>query len=426
FFTFHSDGNEMFHLPKETLKQRIVHLFGNNYNQRLVPVEETTSILNIKGFIGKPEFAKKTRGEQFFFVNNRFIKDPYLNHAVLNAYEEILPADTFPLYVLFIDIDPSKIDINVHPTKTEIKYEDEKAIYAILRSAVKRSIGRYNIAPSLDFEQETGFNDLITPKPLEEIQAPTINFNPNFNPFDDGMPKQPRRYNYPEQIERKTSIPQNWDSLYEISETEETEQLSLLPDEKEARSEAEIIQPSDQPKKQFFQLHNRYIVSQIHSGFMLIDQQAAHERILFEQFQQQLQHNQGSSQQSLFPQTIELNSADFALVQEILPEIHALGFQLRPFGKTTYIVDGIPADLENINEGQIIEKLLEDFKNLSDLRLNKRERLAKSLAKNAAIKPGTKLENEGMAELIDKLFACESPNISLSGKPVIITYTLQE
>ncbi|GEM69943.1 DNA mismatch repair protein MutL [Sphingobacterium mizutaii NBRC 14946 = DSM 11724] len=426
FFTFHSDGNEMFHLPKETLKQRIVHLFGNNYNQRLVPVEETTSILNIKGFIGKPEFAKKTRGEQFFFVNNRFIKDPYLNHAVLNAYEEILPADTFPLYVLFIDIDPSKIDINVHPTKTEIKYEDEKAIYAILRSAVKRSIGRYNIAPSLDFEQETGFNDLITPKPLEEIQAPTINFNPNFNPFDDGMPKQPRRYTYPEQIERKTSIPQNWDSLYEITETEETEQLSLLPEEKEARSEAEIIQPSDQPKKQFFQLHNRYIVSQIHSGFMLIDQQAAHERILFEQFQQQLQHNQGSSQQSLFPQTIELNSADFALVQEILPEIHALGFQLRPFGKTTYIVDGIPADLENINEGQIIEKLLEDFKNLSDLRLNKRERLAKSLAKNAAIKPGTKLENEGMAELIDKLFACESPNISLSGKPVIITYTLQE
>ncbi|WP_392469988.1 DNA mismatch repair endonuclease MutL [Sphingobacterium cellulitidis] len=426
FFTFHSDGNELFHLPKETLKQRIVHLFGNNYNQRLVPVEETTTIINIKGFIGKPEFAKKTRGEQFFFVNNRYIKDPYLNHAVMNAYEEILPADTFPLYVLFIDIDPSKIDINVHPTKTEIKYEDDKAIYAILRSAVKRSIGRYNIAPSLDFEQETGFNDLITPKPLDEIQAPTINFNPNFNPFDDGMPKQPRKYNFPEQIERKTSIPQNWDSLYEITESEDSEQLSLLPEEPEAKAESPIIQASDQPKKQFFQLHNRYIVSQIHSGFMLIDQQAAHERILFEQFQQQLQQNQGSSQQSLFPQTVELNSADFALVQEILPEIHALGFQLRAFGKTTYIVDGIPADLENINEGQIIEKLLEDFKNQSDLRLTKRERLAKSLAKNAAIKPGTKLENEGMADLIDRLFACESPNISLSGRPVIITYTLQE
>ncbi|MFD1165127.1 DNA mismatch repair endonuclease MutL [Sphingobacterium daejeonense] len=426
FFSFHSDGNELFHLPKETLKQRIVHLFGNNYNQRLVPVEETTSILNINGFIGKPEFAKKTRGEQFFFVNNRYIKDPYLNHAVMNAYEEILPADTFPLYVLFIDIDPSKIDINVHPTKTEIKYEDEKAIYAILRSAVKRSIGRYNIAPTLDFEQETGFNNLITPKPLDEIQAPTINFNPNFNPFDDGVKKHTRSYIAPEQVERRSGIPQNWDSLYQITETEEAEQLSLLPAEEDAKSEAEIIQPSDQPKKQFFQLHNRYIVSQIHSGFMLIDQQAAHERILFEQFQQQLMNNQGTSQQSLFPQTIELNPADFALVQDILPEIHALGFQLRPFGKTTYIVDGIPADLENINESQIIEKLLEDFKNQSDLRLNKRERLAKSLAKNASIKPGTKLDNDGMAELIDKLFACESPNISLFGKPVIITYTLQE
>ncbi len=424
FFSFHSDGNELFHLPKEALKQRIVHLFGNSYNQRLVPVEETTTILNIKGFIGKPEFAKKTRGEQFFFVNNRFIKDPYLNHAVLNAYEEILPADTFPLYVLFIDIDPSKIDINVHPTKTEIKYEDEKAIYAILRSAVKRSLGRFNIAPTLDFNQETGFDTLITPKPLDEIQAPTISFNPNFNPFDDGTARPTRTYTAPEQLERKTSIPQNWDSLYQITETEEVEQLSLLPEE--SSSEKEFIQPSDQPKKQFFQLHNRYIVSQIHSGFMLIDQQAAHERILFEQFQQQLVQNQGSSQQSLFPQTVDLNPADFALVQEILPEIHALGFQLRPFGKTTYIVDGIPADLENINESQIIEKLLEDFKHQSDLRLSKRERLAKSLAKNASIKPGTKLDNEGMADLIDRLFACESPNISLTGKPVIITITLQE
>lgn len=428
FFSLHSDGNEMFHLPKETLKQRIVHLFGNSYNQRLVPVEETTTILNIKGYIGKPEFAKKTRGEQFFFVNNRFIKDPYLNHAVLNAYEDILPADMFPLYVLFIDIDPAKIDINVHPTKTEIKYEDEKAIYAILRSAVKRSLGRYNITPSLDFEQETGFDTLITPKPLDEIQAPTINFNPNFNPFDDGNPSArsavSRSYSYPEALERKTSIPQNWDSLYQITEQEESTQLPLIPEEQV--SDSSFIQASDQPKKQFFQLHNRYIVSQIHSGFMLIDQQAAHERILFEQFQQHLINNQGSSQQSLFPQTVELNAADFALIQDMLPEIHSLGFQLRPFGKTTFVVDGIPADLENVNEGQIIEQLLEDFKNQSDLRLNKREKLAKSLAKNAAIKAGTKLDNQGMEDLIDRLFACELPNISIHGKPVIITYTLQE
>jgi len=425
FFSFHSDGNELFHLPKESLKHRIMHLFGNYYNQRLVPVEETTTIININGYIGKPEFAKKTRGEQFFFVNNRYIKDPYLNHAVLNAYEEILPADTFPLYVLFIEIDPAKIDINVHPTKTEIKYEDEKSIYAILRSAIKRSLGRFNITPTLDFEQEVGFNKLITPKPLEEIQAPRINFNPNFNPFDTDESKKAGN-NFASStsgFERNPSIASNWDSLYQITEAAEDTQLNL---HQEPDKESSIIQPADQPKKQFFQLHNRYIVSQIHSGFMLIDQQTAHERILFEQFQHQLAHNQGASQQSLFPQTIELSRADFVLIDDMLPEIQSLGFQLRPFGKTTYIVDGIPADLENINENQIIEKLLEDFKNQSDLKLNKREKLAKSLAKNASIKHGSYLDNDAIADLIDRLFACQAPNISLSGKPIIITYTLQE
>src|SRR5690606_1081199 len=180
FFSLHSEGNELFHLPGESLKQRVVHLFGNGYNQRLVPVEEETTIINLKGFIGKPEYAKKTRGEQFFFVNNRFVKDPYLNHAVVKAYEDLLPQDNFPFYVLFIEIDPAKIDINVHPTKTEIKYEDERAIYAIIQSAVKRSLGRYNITPTLDFNQETGFSQMIRPKPLEEITPPSITFNPDF------------------------------------------------------------------------------------------------------------------------------------------------------------------------------------------------------------------------------------------------------
>ncbi|HLT89079.1 MAG TPA: DNA mismatch repair endonuclease MutL [Sphingobacterium sp.] len=422
FFSLHSDGNELFHLPSETLKQRIVHLFGNNYNQRLVPVEEDTTIITVSGFIGKPEFAKKTRGEQFFFVNKRFVKDPYLNHAVMNAYEDILPADTYPLYVLFIEIDPSKIDINVHPTKTEIKYEDDKAMYAILRSTVKRSLGRYNIAPTLDFNQETSFTNLITNKPLEEIQAPTISFNPNFNPFEDtksSSSSSSRATSYAAGLEKKVGIPQNWDSLYQITQRETAEQLTLPPSSSTA--------PQDKVK-QFFQLHNRFIVSQIHSGFMLIDQQAAHERILFEHYMEQLEHNQGSSQQSLFPQTVELSAADCALMEDILPEIQTLGFQVRPLGKTTFIVDGIPADLgQGINETKILEQLLEDFKNNKDeLQLNKRENLARSLAKNAAIKPGTTLDNQEMAELIDKLFATQSPSISIHGKPIVVTITLQE
>ena len=430
FFSLHSDNNELFHLSPGTLKQRIVHLFGNNYNQKLVPVEEETSIINIQGFIGKPEYAKKTRGEQFFFVNKRFIKDPYLNHAIMNAYEEVLPADSFPLYVLFIEIDPAKIDINVHPTKTEIKYEDEKAIYAILRSAVKRSLGRYNITPSLDFNQETSFSNLISAKPLDEIQAPTISFNPNFNPFEETSDvsvssKTSRAETYSKGLEKKIGIPQNWDTLYQITEQEEHTQLPLHPEESETE---EIFQHKSENKKHFFQIHNKYIISQIHSGFMLIDQQAAHERILFEQYKEHLENNKGSSQQSLFPSTLELSASDFALMNELLPELQTLGFQLRPFGKTTYIVDGIPADLgTNINEVKLVDQLLEDYKNnASELTLNKRENLARSLAKNAAIKPGTALDNESISDLIDALFACESPNISIHGKPTIITITLQE
>ncbi|WP_159636696.1 DNA mismatch repair endonuclease MutL [Sphingobacterium composti Ten et al. 2007 non Yoo et al. 2007] len=432
FLSLHSDNNELFHLTPGTLKQRIVHLFGNNYNQKLVPVEEETTIINLTGFIGKPEYAKKTRGEQFFFVNKRFIRDPYLNHAVMNAYEEILPTETFPMYVLFIDIDPSKIDINVHPTKTEIKYEDDKAIYAIIRSAVKRSLGRYNITPSLDFDQETSFSGMISSKPIDEIQVPTITFNPNFNPFESEIgslrPSNNSRSNdYSSRFERE-AIPKNWDSLYQITETETPAQLPLLNTEEQIIDEKKEIIPKAESKKSFFQIHNRYIVSQIHSGIMLIDQQAAHERILFEQYKEQLINNQGISQQSLFPTTIDLSPADFELMNDILPELQTLGFQLRPFGKTTYIVDGIPADLgNNINEKQIIEQLLEDYKhNRTELKVDKRDHLAKSLAKSAAIKAGTALNNDAIEELIDKLFACESPNISVHGKPTIVTLTLTE
>ncbi|MBP3942449.1 DNA mismatch repair endonuclease MutL [Sphingobacteriaceae bacterium WQ 2009] len=435
FFSLHSDGNELYHLPAETLKQRIVHIFGNTYNQRLVPVEEDTTIIKIDGFVGKPAYAKKTRGEQFFFVNKRFIRDPYLHHAVMNAYEEIIASETFPLYVLFIEIDPSKIDINVHPTKTEIKYEDEKAIYAIIRSAVKRSLGRYNITPSLDFNQETGFSHLITQKPLDEIQIPTISFNPDFNPFESDLNKPARESartdNYAAGFEKKAAIPQNWDSLYQIAQQQESFQLPLIEEEEED-APYQVIVPkrtdSQQTEKQFFQLHNRFIVSQIHSGFILIDQQAAHERILFEQFYAQLTEQQGASQQSLFPQTLDLNPSDNEIMQEILPEICTLGFQIREFGKNSYVIDGIPADLNTgLDEIRIIEQLIEDFKNYkSEIKLTKRENLAKSLAKSAAIKPGVLLDNNAMAELIDKLFACQSPNISIYGKPVIITFTLNE
>ena len=427
FFTMHHDGNEVFHLPKGSLKQRIMHLFGNTYNQKLVPVEEDTSIIQLKGYAGKPEFARKTRGEQFFFVNNRFIKDPYLNHAVFSAYKEVLPAESFPLYVLFIDIDPSNIDINVHPTKTEIKYQDEKAIYSIIRSAVKRALGKYNISPTLDFNQETGFSQMITQQAPEDIVTPQISVNADFNPFANERNAEREIPFLRNSGESRSPSIKNWGSLYEIAQSESHAQKEIdLPGNRGMDMDNGTIQKIGE--KQIFQLHKRFIISQIKSGFMLIDQQAAHERILYERFLEQLENRQGASQQSLFPQTVTLSPGDFELVKDLLPDIHSLGFQIREFGKNTLVVEGIPADIRNsINEVEMLEQLIEGFKNnQSVLKLNKRDNLARTLAKNTAIKNGIFLSAEEMNGIIDELFACGMPNVSLSGKPVIITITLEE
>ena len=426
-FSLHHDGVEIYRLPTSTLKQRIVHLFGNNYNERLIPVEEETSIINLKGFIGKPEFAKRTRGEQFFFVNNRFIKDPYLNHAVNRAYEELLSDDNFPLYVLFIDIDPAKIDVNVHPTKTEIKYLEEKSIYAILHSAVKRSLGRFNISPTIDFDQETGFSAMITHKAPEEIVPPTINFNPEFNPFAEDKPARENSY---AAFSRSYSAgggmspsTQNWGSLYEIAKEQVPEQHSLKLQEDQVQDHMIPAQ------KQLMQLHNRYIISQIKSGLMLIDQQAAHERVLYERFILHLEDRKGASQQSLFPQTVTLSPNDYELAKSLLDDIKSLGFEVREFGRNTLVIEGIPVDLgsTNINETQLFEHLIEGFKNSQqDLKLDKRDALAKSMARNSAIKSGTVLGQEEMNTLIEQLFACKTPNFSISGRPVIQTIGLLE
>ncbi len=420
-FSLHHDGLEVYRLPAAALKQRVVHLFGNNYNERLIPVAEETTIINLKGFIGKPEFAKKTRGEQFFFVNDRFIKDAYLNHAVNKAYQDLLPDDNFPLYVLFIDIDPAKIDVNVHPTKTEIKYLDEKSIYAIIHSAVKRSLGRFNISPTIDFNQETAFSAMISHLAPEDIVPPKIAFNPDFNPFSET--KTVARDNYYTRAQNQNMQPsKNWGSLYEITNHQLPEQATIeLGNQNDDQFEP--------VQKQFMQIHNRYIVSQIKSGIMMIDQQAAHERILYERFLLHLEDRKGASQQSLFPQTVTLSPNDYELARGLLEDIKSLGFEVREFGKNTLVIEGIPVDLgsTNINEVQLFEHLIEGFKNSQqDLKLDKRDSLARSMARNSAIKAGTSLGQQEMNTLIEELFACKMPNFSISGKPVIETISLSE
>ncbi|HEY6161887.1 MAG TPA: DNA mismatch repair endonuclease MutL [Bacteroidia bacterium] len=411
-FSLHHNGQEVLHLPAATFRQRIASIFGNNYNERLVPVEEETSIVKVTGFIGKPQFARKTRGEQFFFLNHRFIKSAYLHHAVQMAFEELLPADSFPSYFLLLDVQPHTIDINIHPTKTEVKFEDEKFIYSILRSAVKRSLGKYNISPTLDFEREQAFD--LLPSKNTNIKAPTITVNPDYNPFDvkEKVPSS-KEISYGNFAEKKLT-------LHPDNQQELPEQHSQQHFNKELEQDKE-------ERKQNYQLHHKYILSHIKTGFMIIDQQAAHERVLYERFLKQLNGNKSFSQQLLFPMHIEFSIADFELVKELREDICALGFDISEFGKNTFIVHGIPSQLTEVNAKQTLEQIIEHYKhNKIELKLDKRENLARSMARNMSIKAGKVLSNEEMNNLVDELFACEMPYASPNGKPTLTTFTLED
>ena len=424
FFSLYHDGNELFHLPAGNLKQRITGIFGNNYAERIVPVEESTEQVSIEGYIGKPAFAKKTRGEQYFFVNNRFIKDNYLNHAINNAFDQLLGDNSFPLYILFLKVEPSHIDVNVHPTKTEIKFEDEKLIYAVLRAAVKRALGKYNISPSIDFNTETSFGNLKPFDPInDEIKIPTIPVNPGFNPFGSAANQSNSAHsgyagqNYAKQ---KTDIA-GWETLYQIADSNMNSQSQLIA------ATNDDIHHVTATRNNTFQIHGQYILTQIKSGIILIDQQAAHERILFEKFIAALANNQGSAQQILFPQSIALSAADFELFQELSEELKALGFDIREFGKNTIVVQGYPAEIESGNEEKIILALLENYKQQAAItKFDKKEQLAKSLARQAAIKSGNILNTEEINQLIDELFACEFPQVGISGKASFIKLSLTD
>src|SRR5690606_26135232 len=419
-FSLFQNDLEVYSLSAGKLSHRIVSLFGKQYQEQLIPCKEDNSHINIRGYIGKPEHGKRTKGEQFFFVNNRFIKNNYLNHAVLNAYEGLLPDDSYPFYVLFIDIDPKHIDINVHPTKTEIKFDDERTIYAIIRAAVKQSLGAHNITPSLDFDQDVNFH---------AITSSGLNF--------DRTPQSDRNYAQFKTTPRESANVAHWEQMFEISKKEISDYSGgEIPDFGNAEavtfesaanrkpSQKELYATGQEEDTQnIFQIHNQYIASQIKSGLMLIDQQAAHERILYEKYSHALEKRSGVSQQFLFPQTLSLNPSDFALVMELEPEFRALGFVFNIFGKTDIVINGIPADIAGSDEKNLFEGLVEQFKkNKSELSIDKRENLARSMARRAAIKPGQKLSAAEMRTIIDQLFACTNPNYSPHGQ--VIFYIL--
>jgi len=392
-------------LTQGNLSGRIVGLFGNNYKEQLVPCLEETQHLKVHGYVGRPEFAKRTRGEQFFFVNNRFIKNNYLNHAVLNAYEALIGKEHFPFYCLFIDIDPQDIDVNIHPTKTEIKFKDERTIYGIIKAAVRQALGKFNITPSLDFDIDTNFEG-HTNKLARDIPAKAI-----------GLP-----------VEQKNQL-SHWEDLYRIAEKEsmpkpqDYQESITFQSDFNTNSHEEI----NKEKKSPFQLHGQYIIRQVKSGMMIIDQRLAHERILYEKYLDNLKNKAVLTQQCLFPQSIEFNPSDILLIMDMQEEIKALGFDFERIGEISIVLNGIPSDLNKSSEKKIFEELIEQYKyNQSALKLDVSDNLARSLAKKCAIQWNEKLNTEAMDEIIDKLFACHQPNYTADGQPIFILFSLDK
>jgi len=410
--SLHQNGLEVFKLQAGNLRQRLVAVFGASYNERLVPVEESTSLLNITGFVGKPEFARKTRGEQFFFVNQRFVKDAYLHHAVSGAFEELLPRESYASYFLFLDIDPGRIDINIHPTKTEIKFDDDRSVYAIVRAAVKRSLGQFSVAPVLDFERESNF-DLPYSMRNAPVQAPTIDIDTNYNPF--------RR-------DTSTQRPDGWQNLYEVVKPQPEQPLSpssFLPEQTVLSAFPEDTATQDD--QLLVQIHLRYILTQVKSGILLIDQHAAHERILYERYLDTLEKKPGAVQQKLFPLTLEFNAGDAAAIRELGDDFKMLGFELSEFSAQTFVVQGTPPELGEGQEKEIIESILEEYKyNKDEFRDHRHESFAKVLAKRTALKAGQRLSRQEMKHLVDELFFCRKPSSSPDGKPVLVSLSLEE
>lgn len=396
-FTFVSNDKELFHLYPGTLKQRIVGLFGKDYDSKLLPVNQITESVTIDGFIVKPEFSKKTRGEQYFFVNRRFIKHAYLHHAVENAYKELIPQDCFPGYFLDIQIDPKEIDINIHPTKTEVNFIDVKLIYAIMHSAVRKAIGQNNLAPTLDFDinPNMGIDFGEASRMDRPVITPKVDFDPTYNPFKIN----PIRHQQ-----------QNWRIAYDDSN--DTVSNNLLNENVMENKPIEEDQ-----KNLFIQLQQSYIITAVKSGILVVDQHLAHERILYEKYLKEMETEVIASQQELFPHHISLNINDASILKELKPELEKIGFRIESMNSTTFVINGTPVDCKGSDAVSIIEKILEDYKmNLSGNQSDRKLNLARSLASQMAVKAGQTLNDVEMQDIIDRLFGCAVAEVAPNGK----------
>lgn len=467
-FWLHHNDQELYNLPQTTLRKRVAAIVGNNVGDKLVTVEENLDFMRIHGFVGKPDLVRKTRGEQFLFVNERFIKSAYIQSAIVTAYDQLLPEKSYPVYALYLDIDPKRIDVNVHPTKQEIKFDDERTIYAFVLAAVRKALSAQCLVPSFDFQNDVNFSatghsltnsqtlnrsfSKTNPTPItnERIDLNQANKGKNENLFEQHSPQH------------KKTIPSNWRDLYEIArkpENPDEQEIILSNNDNNNNSEQNnthtITLPSnanqdtnptnfnsnnalfgnDQEIRPFesvsepYQLHLCYILSPIKSGFILIDQQAASERVLYERYLNRLATGDGiAPQQLLFPQTIELPRADAILLKDLLPDLLQWGYDLRELGQHTFVVHTKPTtDFDNTNEQHAIESILDTYKqHPTQTPVQRQTQMAKAMAKNHALKHGQKISKTEMQHLTDQLFACEYPYSTPNGKPTFITYTLSD
>lgn len=425
-FSLFSNGVELFNLPISNLRQRIVNIFGGKTNEKLVPVNEETEIVNVSGFVGKPEFGKKNRGEQFFFVNDRFIKNGYLHHAIMNAYDGLLKEGVQPSYFIYLEVPTHTLDINIHPTKTEVKFDDEQSLYAILRSTIKHSLGQFNVAPVLDFDKDATL-DVPYEFRNKEKETPTIEVRSDFNPFKEEV-KQKSSYSAGSTY-KKPAQQSGWESLYVGLAEENSIQHIEVEDEQiiGALFEDDSSEKQEGISAKTYQIHRKYIVGPIKSGIILINQQRAHERILYEEFLKSITVSRSMTQKLLFPLEMIYSAYEIALLKELRPSLEQVGFEFESVDKEKVILSGLPINVNEMEAKQVLEQLVFDLKEgIPDSSFSQNDCIAKSIAKSLAVKTGRTLTEKEQANIVDMLFACKEPEISPFGKTTFITMNLDE
>ncbi|PWI30315.1 DNA mismatch repair endonuclease MutL [Flavobacteriaceae bacterium LYZ1037] len=424
-FVMYHNGSEVFNLPESNYRQRIVNIFGAKTNEKLVPVNEETEVVKISGFVGKPEYAKKTRGEQYFFVNDRFIKSAYLNHAIASAFDGLLKDNTHASYFLNLQVDTKTIDINIHPTKTEIKFDDEHTLYAILRASVKHSLGQFNIAPVLDFERDANLDTPYSYKDLNSPNTPKIEVDRSFNPF------QEKQFSGRQTTAFKKQTPANWDSLYvglESKGTQTQQDFSSIQFESQEQTGSIFKDDSQVETKQTtFQLQNKYVISTIKSGMLVIDQHRAHQRVLYEDFLQHITVKESMSQQLLFPIQLHFTTQEIEIIKQVKQDLEHTGFQFSKISKEGIEVSGVPVSVPESEVSVILEQLINDIQNeVPDSNFSSTDLLAKSMAKSLAVKTGQSLSVMEQEHLVNSLFGCKEPNMSPTNKTTFITLSVDE